>query len=368
MNLEASYQLIAFSNKGIQVMTHLSEILSKEGCREVVCYDTAGVRENGGLASLCESLFKKHYHAPHVLIFICATGIAVRGIAPYVKDKLTDPPVIVIDDYGQFVISLLSGHLGNANVIARDLSSLLSKEGYKATPIITTATDVRGLAGFESILKQFYIDIAKHRDDIKTLNMAIANGEKIGLLIDPLIKQNVMFNEEILCVYADFSALRTHNGPKVIIAIRTLSSWLTPEQVLDIKGHAMMHYVSRSVVLGTGCRKQLDVAHYQKELTHALTEKGIEAAAIHTFASIDLKKDEPCIHETASALHATTQFFSASFLKHFDMLFEGSTFVKETTGVSAVAGPSAFALTKDKMSLTIIKGNKCTFSFGRLTI
>ena len=368
MNLEASYQLIAFSNKGIEVMTRLSEILFKEGCRDVVCYDTASVREKGGLTGLCETIFKKHYHVPQILIFVCATGIAVRGITPHVKDKLTDPPVIVIDDHGQFVISLLSGHLGNANVIAKDLSSLLSSSGYKATPIITTATDVRGLAGFESILKQFHIDIAKHRDDIKILNMAIANGEKIGLLVDPFVKQSVSFHQETIHTYSDVSSLLAHSGPKVIIAIRTLANWMAPEQVLDIAGHQVMHYVSRSVILGTGCRKELDVAHYQKELAHVLTEKGIEASAIHTFASIDLKKDERCIHEAATAFHATTQFFSASFLKHFDMLFEGSDFVKETTGVSAVAGPSAFALTKDNMSLTIIKGNKCTFSFGRLTI
>jgi len=368
MNLEASYQLIAFSNKGIEIMTHLSKVLLNEGCHNIVCYDTASVRENGGLMGFCETIFKKHYHQPQILIFICATGIAVRGIAPYVKDKLTDPPVIVIDDYGQFVISLLSGHLGNANVIASDLASLLSLSGYKATPVITTATDVRGLAGFESILKQFYIDIAKHRDDIKTLNMAIANGEKIGVLIDPFIKQHVKLNEEAFYIFNDFSALLAHRGPQVIIAIRTLSSWLTPEQALDVKKHAIMHYVSRSVILGTGCRKALDTAHYQKELTRALTEKGIETSAIHTIASIDLKREEKCLHETAKHYHAKTQFFDASFLKHYDMLFEGSHFVKETTGVSAVAGPSAFALTKDDMSLTIIKGNKCTFSFGRLTI
>ena len=54
---------------------------------------------------------RRRFEDCEAVVFIGACGIAVRGIAPYVKSKKTDPAVLVIDECGMFVISLLSGHL-----------------------------------------------------------------------------------------------------------------------------------------------------------------------------------------------------------------------------------------------------------------
>ena len=71
------------------------------------------------------------------LVFVMATGIVVRTIAPLVQSKASDPAVLVLDQRGKHVISLLSGHLGGANAMAEQAAAYLGGEA-----VITTATDV----------------------------------------------------------------------------------------------------------------------------------------------------------------------------------------------------------------------------------
>lgn len=78
---------------------------------------------------------QQYFRNNHPLVFITATGIAVRALAPVIKSKLTDPPVLVMDEVGQFVIPLLSGHEGGANEWARQVSDLIG-----AQSVITTAS------------------------------------------------------------------------------------------------------------------------------------------------------------------------------------------------------------------------------------
>jgi len=79
---------------------------------------------------------QQHFMNGERCIFICATGIVVRALAPVLKDKFSDPAVLVIDEQGQFVVPLLSGHEGGANALAAEISDYLN-----AQLIITSAAD-----------------------------------------------------------------------------------------------------------------------------------------------------------------------------------------------------------------------------------
>ena len=126
------------------------------------------------LESFCAEQFSCAHGGKRVLVvFVGATGIAVRGIAPLVKDKATDPAVLCVDESGRFMIPVLSGHLGGANEAAQALAPAVG-----AVPVVTTATDVRGAWAIDLWAK-------KHNWKIpdltvaKEITAAVLSGKKV---------------------------------------------------------------------------------------------------------------------------------------------------------------------------------------------
>ena len=117
------------------------------------------------------------------MIFVSATGIAVRAIAPWIRDKMTDPPVVTVDEGAQFVIPLLSGHVGGANELARHIADWL-----EAVPVITTATDVNGKFAVDLFASAYHMTIID-RKEAKNISAAVLEGKQIGVFSDLPIKK-----------------------------------------------------------------------------------------------------------------------------------------------------------------------------------
>ena len=130
--------LICFSDAGAALARRLCKTLEIDNTE---VHSTKKFAVPNGFTSheTIRADMKTLFHRYDALIFICAVGIAVREIAPHVKDKTEDPAVLVIDDRGQYVIPILSGHIGGANALARRVAALIG-----AIPVVTTATDVNG--------------------------------------------------------------------------------------------------------------------------------------------------------------------------------------------------------------------------------
>ena len=130
--------ILAFSVCGATLAGRVSEALSEQGS-DVKGYISKRHAEGTRFepfASVYE-ITARLFDSVDALLFIGACGIAVRAIAPLIKSKLTDPAVIVCDETGQFAISLLSGHVGGANILTEQIAEIIG-----ATPVITTASDV----------------------------------------------------------------------------------------------------------------------------------------------------------------------------------------------------------------------------------
>lgn len=144
----------------------------------LTCYTSEALQEagfisfNGGLVSTAHETFSSF----SVLIFIGATGIAVRVLAPPVNDKFNDPMVVVVGKCAQHVISLLSGYTGGANALARHLAGILD-----ADPVITTVTDVNELAALDILAFQLNARMTDFRAAVKTVGQMLVSGVRVGL-------------------------------------------------------------------------------------------------------------------------------------------------------------------------------------------
>lgn len=327
----------------------------------------SAVKAAGGIYAVTAAEFA----AVDALVFIGAAGIAVRAIAPHLKDKFSDPAVLVMDERGHHVISLLSGHVGGANELAVTLA-----EAVGAVPVITTATDVSEKAALDLILKALDIRVADYRDLCLEANRQLLDGAVISLWVDGAYMTDAAVEDALagLCLngikryscaeWGAFAADETA-GLKVSISYRE-----SQVEAAAIEAHAQA-VIPRPFVLGSGARKGLDTALYQQTLKDYLHLQNVSPLAIDLLASADLKKEEVCLLETAAVYGWKTQFYGADALKKVDGQFPKSEMVYKTLGLRAVSGPAALlaaGLTSAKQLYGLTyKLNGSTFTLGRIS-
>jgi len=211
------------------------------------------------------------------LVCIMAAGIVVRSIAPYLQGKDVDPGVVVVDEVGKFAVSLLSGHLGGANDLARQVAQILG-----GAPVITTATDVQGLPALDSLAAARGLAI-ENLAAVRQAHMALLSGRKVRL-VDPdgyladLIKKNPgLFISE-----NDLDAALTGEGPGVYVGFRE-RVW--PPGWLILR--------PRNLVAGMGCHQGTPAQEILSFIQQTFRQERLSLASLKALATIEAKKEEP---------------------------------------------------------------------------
>lgn len=272
------------------------------------------------------------------LIYIGAAGIAVRAIAPYLKDKMTDPAVLVIDEQGQFVISLLSGHVGGANRLAARAAEMLG-----AVPVITTASDVRGLSAVDVWAKDCGL-ILSDRVLAKRAAAELVNGGAVGFYSDYPMEEPVPegYMRGQMCPVQVWVTVR--RAPD---ADRMLSMFL-PEDA------QILRLIPKILVVGIGCRRKITEKQVEQAVCKVMQEHNLDERAAGMIASIDLKRNEEglCAYAKRQKLPFCT--WSAEELETVRGDLSESEFVRTITGTGNVceraallaAGPGARLLVR----------------------
>lgn len=252
------------------------------------------------------------------IVFIGAAGIAVRAIAPYVKSKASDPAVLVIDEGARFVIALLSGHLGGANQWAQRLAEMLG-----ALPVITTATDARGVFAVDTWAKNQGFTIENPRS-IVNISAALLDGKSVGLCADAALPD---------CLP---DGLAPQISGELGICVSTRIHAFPPfQRTLFVR--------PRVLTLGAGCKRGVKAEIIAWSVDRFLRENQYSEVSVTRLSSIDLKADEEGMIALARqrkwdfATHGVEELMEAQ--SHGG--FSSSEFVRNTVGIDCVCERAA---------------------------
>lgn len=324
--------IISFTKTGYDLSEKLKELLSDdEVCLLYKGSAEGPVREELSLNAICKNAFEEKT----ALLFIGATGIAVRHIAPFLKDKLSDPPVLVMDEKAIHVIPLLSGHVGGANELALKIA-----EEFGADPVITTATDLNRTFSVDLFAKQRGLKITNRRG-IAPVSAKALEGKPVVLSIkDYPPKEQV---DVVVTNDKEVSAKAVLTLSPADDAAATSVSLIMDESKKD------------RYFLGIGCKKDKPAEDIEAVVLKVLETSDIKPENIAAVGTIDIKIDEKGLLEFTKKYSLPLIAFDKDLLSKAEGDFSHSDFVKETTGVDNVCERAAILVAGSGARLVVNK-------------
>jgi len=317
--MNRSCAIYVLTRQGLTLGNRLARSLDGDLYAPARLAEDARIRGFNSLPALVARIF--HDYDAH--IFLAAAGIAVRTIAPHLEDKTRDPAVVVLDHKGTHVISLLAGHLGGANELARKVAELTG-----GTPVITTATDTENVPAIDTLAARNGLVIA-NPERIKVINAALAEGRPV-LVDDPENRLHAATNPELTpwFIPADIENSHGQNTPLVRVTWRMTDD----DQTLILQ--------PRVLVAGIGCRKGTSREEIMTAITRVFAQHRLALGSLAALASIDIKAQEKGMVETARALDVPLSFYSADELQGITIPTPSS-MVKKHIGVESVCEAAA---------------------------
>ena len=302
------------------------------------------------------SFSKEVFHESSSLVFIGAMGICVRSIAPFAEDKHTDPAVVCIDSTGKYVIPVLSGHIGGANDLSKELANLLGAEA-----IITTQSDNANLWALDTLGKKYDWTLI-----VKDSNAAIStfvNGKPTALLLDIRDKGTDYLERTLpshVSIFYSFEAIPQQDYELLMI--------VSPQQYDT--SIPTITYIPKVLHLGMGCRKDMqgDPTVVYEHIKDVLRDKRLYPEALADVNTIDLKKCEPVLTLLAyGVMECPFHTYTSEELKDIPVPNPSEKVLEVTESPSVSEASAIYAahggpLLVEKQKADLGKGNEYTFA------
>ncbi|MFZ7102594.1 MAG: cobalt-precorrin 5A hydrolase [Peptococcaceae bacterium] len=314
--------VIALTTKGLKLGDELYQKSKGQVDRLTIKKTSAGGwdSEQVSLSELVQNSFHKYAG----LILIMAAGIAVRIIGPLSTSKITDPAVVVMDEGGNFAVSLLSGHLGGANQLASEIAALI---GCQA--VITTGTDVNHLTAVDTLAQSWNMNI-EPVENIKIFNKALLEGKHYHFWTD------YEYDSPANMLFKKITEYDYNHDLNVFVTHKILSISAEKENVLFLR--------PKDLALGIGCKKGLPFTKLWPAFLDFFQKNRLSTGSVAKIATICIKGQEESIRKLADAFHIQVNLYSREQLDNCFQKYKNLTtseFVHSIVGVPGVCEPAA---------------------------
>lgn len=276
-------------------------------------------------------------------VFIMASGIVVRTIAPFIKDKRTDPAVLVLDETGKYIVSLLSGHSGGANKITRELSGYLGAEA-----VITTASDTNNMPSLDMWAAENNL-IIEDWEALPQIAVRFLNNGSLRIYSEAGIK----LPEEFLSVEPEFADILITNKKKIAAC--------------GCRAKGQLYLRPKNLVVGMGCNSNTSIEEIDSAVWEVAEENNLSFLSVCAVATIDIKAKEPGLAGFAKKYSLPAHSFRPEELNSVKGIKKSKTVFK-ATGAYAVAEPAAMlASGADNLLVQKQKRGNVTIAMAQLS-
>lgn len=330
--------VVALTRHGVRLALQIQARLPESVCYVPLRHRFALAMGARGFERLAD-VFHELWRECRALICIMATGIVVRHLAPLLRHKTVDPAVVVLDERGQFAISLVSGHLGGANQLARDIAAITGGQA-----VITTASDVQNQPALDLIAREAGLEV-QNPAMLARLACALLEGESLWVY-DPDLRLVPHLKENNDIEWLTSEDLNQGECPSERPGI-----WVSER--LPPASAGCLVLCRRNLVVGVGCNRGTNGDEILALIRQVFADSALALDAIQNLASIDLKADEPGLLEAARILQRPVRFYRRDQLEMINVPHPSAT-VEHHIGVASVCEAAALLSAADQGSSRLL--------------
>jgi len=338
--------IFALTRKGAELAALISEHIPGSACLCHYRYALPGMTVFDHISEV----FPSEWRECDSIVCIMGCGIAVRMVSPLLEGKTVDPAVVVLDQNGRFAISLVSGHIGGANELARKVASITGGQA-----VITTASDLQDKPA---------IDIAA-----KDAGLLIENGGILSRV------QGAILDEELLWIFDPDGLLLKHLPPDH--GLRAISAdgdpgslkaspgiWVS--ELLPPRGVQCLKLRPLNLVIGIGCNRGTSSEEIVGFIGKKLGESRLAPLSIRNFASLDIKSDERGLLDAARAFDRPIHFCTRDEIKGILVPNPSETVARHVGAESVCEASALWSAGTRELLVPKRKAGNCTLAIARV--
>jgi len=331
-------------------------VLQQQFPKSLIITTSTSSNDRVSKVSSISAYLSQHFDKVDGLVFITAMGICVRTIAPFLKEKTTDPAVVCLDEQANFVQSVIGGHRSGANALANKIAAILGGQS-----VLSTASDVQEIWALDLLAGRFDWT-SKSKTSMTNLMALFVNRKPTALLLEIKDKGTAYLEQSL----PDFVEVFYHEKE---IDVQKFELLIAVSPRLVASELPTLNFYPKVLLVGSGCSKSLDSALFESTLFQKIKEQGYSPLSIKGLASIDIKAQQQAYLDLSQKHDIAFQTFDKEEIDRIEVP-NPSAMVQQKVGVDGVSESTAMLMANqmillvEKQKIRLDNGEKFTFTIA----